>query len=61
MQTYALTVFEKNGDLLLDESFTAANDDEAKVIGAKRLEEEGLNDKTHRCVSPDAKLILFHR
>jgi hypothetical protein len=60
-RTYALTVFEQSGEKLLDESFTAKNDDEAKEIGQARLKEEGHSDRTHRCVSPEAKLILFHR
>ncbi|GGB51467.1 hypothetical protein F3157_07575 [Virgibacillus dakarensis] len=61
MRTYVLTVFAKNGDKLLDESFTAENDNEAKKVGEARLAEEGYSEHTHRCVSPEAKLILFHR
>ncbi|MFA1819091.1 YhzD family protein [Virgibacillus oceani] len=60
-RTYALTVFDQSGGKLLDESFTAKNDDEAKEIGQTRLEEEEYSERTHRCVSPEAKLILFHR
>lgn len=60
-RTYALTVFDQSGEKLLDESFTAKNDEEAKKIGQARLEEEGYSDRTHRCVTPEAKLILFHR
>ncbi|GLO65582.1 MULTISPECIES: YhzD family protein [Oceanobacillus] len=61
MRTYALTVFSKNGEKLLDTSFTAENDESAKEIGQTQLEEEGYMEHTHRCVSPDAKLVLFHR
>lgn len=61
MKTYVLTVFGKNGKKLLDESFTALNDDDAKKIGKKRLLDLGYNNYTHRCVSEEAKLILFHR
>ncbi|PAV29314.1 hypothetical protein CIL05_13035 [Virgibacillus profundi] len=61
MKTYALTVFAQTGEKLLDESFTANNDDEAKEIGKARLEDEGYSEHTHRCVTADAKLILFHR
>lgn len=61
MRTYVLTVFEKNGEKLLEESFEAPNDQEAKHIGEKKLEEAGYLEHTHRCVSPEAKLILFHR
>ncbi|WP_042149206.1 YhzD family protein [Paucisalibacillus sp. EB02] len=61
MKTYVLTVFEKTGEKLLDESFPAANDQEAKKLGEERLAKEGFLEHTHRCVSPEAKLILFHR
>ncbi|HLR66560.1 YhzD family protein [Virgibacillus alimentarius] len=61
MKTYALTVFSKSGDKLLDESFTAKSNDEAKEIGQNRLGEEGYREYTHRCVSPEGELILFHR
>lgn len=61
MRTYVLTVFDKSGEKLLDESFEATSNDEAKKIGQARLDEEGYSEHTHRCVSPDAKLILFHR
>jgi len=61
MRTYALTVFEKNGNKLFDETFTASDDDEAQERGTRMLIEKGYNDHTHRCVSPEAKLLLFHR
>ncbi|MGP4106571.1 YhzD family protein [Virgibacillus sp. L01] len=61
MRTYVLTVFDKSGEILLDESFEAASNDEAKKIGQAKLDEEGYSEHTHRCVSPDAKLVLFHR
>lgn len=61
MKTYKLTVFEENGEKLLDESFEAENDDAAKEIGGKLLDEKGFSEKTHRCTSPLGKLILFHR
>lgn len=61
MRTYVLTVFDKSGDKLLDESFTAENDNEAKNVGNARLADEGYSEHTHRCVSPEAKLVLFHR
>lgn len=60
MKTYALTVFNPTGEKLMDESFTASNDEEAKEIGTTRLSEKGYLNHTHRCVSPLAKLILFH-
>jgi hypothetical protein len=60
MKTYKLTAFEPNGEKILDESFQASSDDEAKTIGKKMLEEKGLLEKTHRCTSPSGKLLLFH-
>ena len=61
MRTYALTVFKPTGEKLLDESFTAATDEDAKNIGTARLTDNGYTEHTHRCVSPEAKLVLFHR
>ncbi|WP_449354116.1 YhzD family protein [Virgibacillus natechei] len=61
MKTYALTVFSQTGEKLLDESFEAGSDDEAKEIGQSRLDKEGYSEHTHRCVTADGKLILFHR
>lgn len=60
MKTYVLTVYEKDGKKLLDEKFEAKNDLAAKEIGQEKLEKEGYNEQTHRLVSPDAKLLLFH-
>ncbi|HYK72813.1 MAG TPA: YhzD family protein [Pseudoneobacillus sp.] len=60
MQTYKLTAFEANGEKLLDDAFQAANDVEAKVKGEQLLQEKNLLEKTHRCVSPTGKLLLFH-
>jgi len=61
MKTYTLTVFDKTGEKLLDESFTAENNADAKTKGSARLVEIGFSEYTHRCVSPEAKLVLFHR
>lgn len=61
MKTYYLTAFSSNGEKLLDESFEASDEIEAKNIGTTKLSDKGLSEQTHRCVSPDAKLILFHR
>jgi YhzD-like protein len=61
MKTYFLTVYSKKGESLLDEQIEASNDEEAKDIGTKKLEEHNYLETTHRLVSPDAKLILFHR
>ncbi len=61
MRTYTLTVFEKDGEKILDETFTAGNDEEAKITGISRLEKRNYSEYTHRCVTADGKLILFHR
>lgn len=60
MKNYKITVFEANGEKLLDESFQATNDSEAKKQGEQLLLDKNLIEKTHRCVSPTGKLILFH-
>jgi YhzD-like protein len=60
MKTYKLTVFEKNGSKLLDESVQAATDEEAKKVGESMLAEKGYLDHTHRFTSPLGKLLLFH-
>lgn len=61
MKTYYLTAFSADGEKLLDESFEAKDENQAKEIGTTKLDDEGLSEFTHRCVSPDAKLLLFHR
>lgn len=61
MPLFTLTAFDKNGEKLLDETFEAANEEEAKKIGEQKLREHGCYDKTHRCTTPSGKLILFHR
>lgn len=60
MKDYKLTAFEANGEKVLDETFQAENDDQAKDVGAKMLAEKSLSEKTHRCTSPTGKLLLFH-
>ncbi|HLS07166.1 MAG TPA: YhzD family protein [Bacillota bacterium] len=61
MKNYYITVFEKNGKLLIEKSFQAATDDEAKNEAFNFLTHEGYAEQTHRCVSEDANLLLFHR
>ncbi|APH06071.1 YhzD family protein [Bacillus weihaiensis] len=61
MTIYYLTVFEKNGEKLLDESFEAQNESEAKEIGQQKLEEKQYTEKTYRCTSSAGKLVLFGR
>lgn len=61
MATYTLTVFSKSGEKLLDETFEAENEKEAKRIGTEKLREKDYLEVTHRCTSSTGKLILFHR
>ncbi|PLR67459.1 MULTISPECIES: YhzD family protein [Bacillaceae] len=61
MGVYYLTAFNKDGEKLMDESFEAANDQEAKKVGEQKLEEKNYLKKTHRCTSESGKLILFER
>ncbi|WP_347861245.1 YhzD family protein [Salimicrobium sp. PL1-032A] len=61
MKTYFLTVFEKDGTNIVDETFEAKNDEEASTIGKQKLEEQGYEEKTHRCAAPEGHLVLFHR
>lgn len=61
MEEYTLTVFSKAGEKLLDETFSAESDTEAKTLGNNKLAENNFSEHTHRCVSPDARLVLFHR
>ncbi|MFL6558298.1 MAG: YhzD family protein [Bacillus sp. (in: firmicutes)] len=60
MKTYKITVFESNGEKLLDESFQAEHDEAAKELGEKLLAKKNLLERTHRCTSPSGKLLLFH-
>lgn len=61
MRNYCLTVYKENGDILLDENLYAFSDDEAKNEAAIILKHKNYDQQTHRFVSPDAKLLLFHR
>src|SRR5690606_13547730 len=58
---YVLTVFDKSGEKLVDETFEATTEKEAKEIGETRLKELNYLQTTHRCTSSTGKLILFHR
>lgn len=60
MENYRFTAFEKTGDTLFDEVWTFENDEIAKVEGLKKIEENGVTEKTHRLVNATGKLILFH-
>jgi hypothetical protein len=60
MKAYKITAFEATGKKILDETFEAESDEQAKTLGEQKLEEKGLSDKTHRCTSPSGTLVLFH-
>ena len=60
VNTYKLTAFENSGKLIIEETITAATDEEAKEIGHAMLEEKDLLEQTHRLASPTGKLLLFH-
>lgn len=59
MKEYFLTVFSPSGEQLLNEAFTAANDEEAKETAAKKLAEGNYEEATHRLTSA-GKLLMFH-
>ncbi|GGG23082.1 hypothetical protein GCM10007425_17010 [Lysinibacillus alkalisoli] len=60
MDVYKITAFKPSGELVVDESFEAENDDAAKDVGERKLADLGVLESTHRVVSPRGKLILFH-
>jgi len=60
MGNYKLTGYEQTGELVFEETFTAANDDEAREKGREFLEQKEWVEKTHRLASPLGKLLLFH-
>lgn len=60
MKVYKLTAYDAKGNVLMDDSLEATNDEEAKEKGQVILEEKELLEKTHRLASPTGKLVLFH-
>ncbi|GGI15112.1 MULTISPECIES: YhzD family protein [Gottfriedia] len=60
MALYRITAFEQSGESIVDEQFEANTDLEAKKFGEEKLAILGALDKTHRCISPTGKLLLFH-
>jgi hypothetical protein len=60
VRTYKLTAYEQTGKLIMEETFTAENDEQAKDKGRALLEEKELVNQTHRLASPAGKLLLFH-
>ncbi len=59
MEHYNLTAFERSGEKVIDEAFTAQNNEEAKAWSLRKLNEEGYSDLPHRCVTANAKLVSF--
>lgn len=60
MAIYRITAFEKTGETIIDEKFEASSDQEAKKVGEEKLNIIGALHKTHRCINPTGKLLLFH-
>ena len=60
MEQYTITAFENDGTIVLNDSFTAASDDEAKAKGLTLLEEAGHLYKGARIVRR-GQLIYFER
>lgn len=61
MKHYNLTAFERTGKKVIDEEFTAQNDEEAKAYTLRKLDQEGFADLPHRCVTDNATLVSFKR
>ncbi|WP_270182423.1 YhzD family protein [Alkalihalobacillus sp. CinArs1] len=61
MEKYIITAFEKDGTTILDDSFEAQNDKDAKKIGQEILNEKGFESKPARVVSSTGKLIVLQR
>lgn len=59
MKTYHVTAYSKSGEKLLDETFEAENNAQAKEIGEQILKEKNCWEETHRVVSPTGELVLF--
>lgn len=60
MEQYTITAFENDGTIVLNDSFTAASDDEAKAKGLAMLEEAGHLHKGAR-IARRGQLIYFER
>lgn len=60
MKVYKLTAYESTGKLIIEETFEADSDEQAKEKGQHLLVEKNLLEQTHRLASPTGKLLLFH-
>jgi hypothetical protein len=61
MTNFVLTVFAKDGEKLLEKSFQATSEKEAKLLGEELLKENKYEAYTSRVTSSTGKLILFNR
>lgn len=60
MKEYYLTVYSPTGEHLVNESFSASSEQEAKNIAEQKLAEQNYLEHTHRLTS-SGKLLLFQR
>lgn len=60
MKEYYLTVYSPSGEHLVNESFTASSDEEAKKIATKKLSEQNYLEQTHR-LTRSGKLLMYQR
>ncbi|MDQ0232322.1 YhzD family protein [Metabacillus malikii] len=59
MKHYCLTAFERNGHMLLNLTFQAKSDTEARQIALKKLSEQNFTQNSYRCTTSQGDLILF--
>lgn len=59
MPTYTLTAFERDGEKLLDETFEAANDEEAKKSASKNCVSAAVGTKHTVASMPAASSFYF--
>lgn len=60
LDMYTITAFENDGTIVMNDSFSAASDDEAKAKGLAMLEEVGHAHKGAR-IARSGQLIYFER
>jgi hypothetical protein len=56
---YHITVYDENGNVLLDEPISAQSDEEAKQSGFARIRELGHEGKPHRIFHTAGRLVSF--
>jgi hypothetical protein len=61
MKGYVLTIFNRNGEAIVDERFEAKDDREAKKIGENKLSELNFQNNTSRVTRSSGGLVLFHQ